>query len=294
MMQRGEQARDADVTHGIDHAATRREALGVVGRGLAALAVGAGVGFAPLSEAMAGPSPRSLMRELRAFLKVMRRVEARVLINQTGAALGEAPITDTPEGAPADALAMPGAEDAEPKAAEANAPKPDAEEPDAPKTPQVGATTQLSISRDKQIKVEGLGEAVREVELRKFGKKAREGIGPHLTLLAVALGVGRFDRTLKRLGTVFRREVLTLDRIDGRLVWALGDRHAAVWIDRETFRPVRYYFGPDVIDPSAWTVKLGYADEGTGRGWFPDRVTLLRGAVTEFAMRVVEVEINPR
>jgi hypothetical protein len=115
--------------------------------------------------------------------------------------------------------------------------------------------------------------------------------GPELRLLALALASLKIEKEVKRLGKRLPFELLTLDRIDDRYVWAVGDADVALWLDRETSRPTRLELGPNILDEHHWTLELHYDDEGPGRGWFPQRLVLLRDREPTLTLFVTAVEL---
>lgn len=129
-----------------------------------------------------------------------------------------------------------------------------------------GEPATLSLKKDRSLRLSGALRA--DLTLRKLPKDAP----PELRVLALALGSTKLATSLGRIGVRFHREVLTLDRIDGRLVWAVGDGEACLWLDRELHRLVRIELGPGVIDEDVWAATLKYDHRGPGKGWFPSSV----------------------
>ena len=128
-----------------------------------------------------------------------------------------------------------------------------------------------SFARDKQLQLGGAdGETLehKNLGLRRTPSAVR--------VLAFALGTVDLKRGARRLGGKLPRELMTLDRIDGAYVWAVGDGDVAVWLDRELGRPVRFLLGRGVVDEHVWTVRLRYDDKGSAKGWVPDLVELQR------------------
>ncbi len=151
-----------------------------------------------------------------------------------------------------------------------------------------GEPAQLAIVRDKSLSLEGALNV--SLNLRKPDPEAP----PELRVLALALGATKLDRAVGRAGVRFQREVLTLDRIDGRLVWAVGDGEACVWLDRELHRLVRLEFGPGVIDKDVWAATLSYDHGGPGRGWFPTRVVIERNRGHVLTVHTASVQLSKR
>lgn len=158
-----------------------------------------------LSPAIAGPRASSLMRESRTFLKVIRTAQAQVTVQQA------APDTMFAQGArPKDALGS-------------------------------ARPATLRIVRGKRLALtlptppnprEAAPLASDTLEL---GDLTTPHHSPELRLLTLALVSPRFEHTVrKHLNIRFTMEVITLDRIGGRMVWAVGDEQFAVWLDRET------------------------------------------------------------
>ncbi len=151
----------------------------------------------------------------------------------------------------------------------------------------------LSIERDKRFVLDMQAEAqtdldlpIKELRLKKHSSEAR--------ILALALATIRVDRHARKMDVRLEREVLTMDRIDGRLVWALGGESMALWVDRETYRPARLYVGPGVLDDDAWTVKMTYHDDKPGRGWFPHRMVVSKNEEVVMIVHALEVTLHKR
>ena len=224
--------------------------------------------------AEAGPRASSLMRESRTFLRALRTATAQVTLREplpshlfaSGARPDDAldePYAATLQVVRGRALTLTRTSPA-PKAPEATKPTP--------------------------AKDANLGLTFGELALKDL-KYPRHG--PELRLLTLALASPRFEQTLRRLGVKFFLEVMTLDRIDGRLVWAIGDEHGAVWLDRETYQPVRIHVGEGVVDEVPWVVEMRY-DEAIAHGWFPAQVRLKRAGEVRLELEVTSVELNGR
>lgn len=95
-----------------------------------------------------------------------------------------------------------------------------------------------------------------------------------MRLLSFALLNTRLSKSRHYLKKNLYREVLTLDRIEKRYVWAVGDENFVVWMDKEVYRPVRIEVAPGILDESHWTLRLSYSDKGVGKGWFPSRMVV--------------------
>lgn len=123
--------------------------------------------------------------------------------------------------------------------------------------------------------------------------KKRRG-DPRLRVVVLALVPRRPVKAIRRLKVRFKMEVLTLDRIAGRYVWAIGDDRALIWVDRELTRPVMMRLGKGVIDDHGWVVRYTYDDAGAGRGWFPSKVEVLRDEVLVWRGRFRHVRVSKK
>jgi hypothetical protein len=151
-----------------------------------------------------------------------------------------------------------------------------------------GARATLHIARDKTLTVEGA--VTGDVDLRK----PSPDLPPELRVLALALGTTHLERGIRRVGVKLHREVLTLDRIGGRLVWAIGDGEACIWLDWELHRLARMEFGPGVIDADVWAATLSYDPRGPGQGWFPTRVIIERNREHVLTIHTASVKLGRR
>lgn len=122
----------------------------------------------------------------------------------------------------------------------------------------------------------------------------KEEVAPELRLLSLGLALTRLDRGARRLKAPLEQQVLTLDRIDERYVWAIGDDKIAVWVDQEVYRPVRLEVGPDVLDSHHWTLSMRYCEEGPGGGWFPCELTIEQDREVTATLYVTQVELRKK
>jgi len=155
--------------------------------------------------------------------------------------------------------------------------------------PPPGDVATLEIHRDKSVTLTAGGTA----QTLDVSTIDQGDVSTELRLLALALGVTRLDRVLaKGLETKLPRNVMTLDRIDGRMVWAVGGEAASVWLDREVYRPVRLHIGPGVLDKDTWAIKMTYGDDKPGKGWFPHRIQISRNEETILVIHVTQVALS--
>lgn len=133
------------------------------------------------------------------------------------------------------------------------------------------ARVRWSVARDKHLQLGAATVEHKQLKLRRTPPEAR--------LLALVLATTDLERAAKRLEIRLPRELMTLDRIGGAWVWAIGDATMAVWLDRELLRPVRILIASGVLDDHQWVARLRYADEGPFKGWVPVSVELLRDDV---------------
>jgi hypothetical protein len=152
-----------------------------------------------------------------------------------------------------------------------------------------GEPARLVISRDKTITLHGALDAVLDIRSLRDAQAP-----PELRVLALAIGTTKLETALRRLGVTLHREVLTLDRIDGRLVWAVGDGQACLWLDREFNRLARIELGPSVIDDGVWAATLTYDEGGPGRGWYPTRVVIERNRSHVLTVHTASVTLKRR
>ena len=233
--------------------------------------------LAPTPQAAAAPPASRILKEHRAFMAAARHVEARVRLQRgTGQ---QSPLLSGAHSGLRHLLRL--ERDLE-----------RGEEVELAPEPPPGDEASLTIHRDKSISLipKDDKDPASTLDLKSLGLP---NTPTELRLLALALGVTRveraFDRTLK---TRLPREVLTLDRIDGRLVWALGGEQAALWVDREVYRPTRLHVGPEVLDKDAWTIKMTYGDDKAGRGWFPHRIQIARNERVILIIHVLEATLS--
>ncbi len=203
------------------------------------------------SPAQASPAASKILHQAQRFGKTLRTVEATVRVQRGPSP--SFPLINGARQALSRGLVLRDTSPWEKRSYELS--------PEWPATPDVP----LRVERNKTFT---LGDQT--VELKKIGKDDTHSA--EIRALALALTSTHIPKLARRrMKTRMAYEVLTLDRIDERYVWAIGDDKIALWFDREVYRPVRIELGPDVIDEHHWTIRMHYNDEGTGKGWFPDR-----------------------
>lgn len=231
------------------------------------------VGILATTPALAAPPARRLLQGQHAFASAARTIDADIRV-QTGPQAGHVPLT--------------GLRSALRRSVQLTRGEPvDTEvilHPDLPP----GAPAHLLIARDKTLVVDGALTA------RMNLARPDSETPPALRVLALALGARHLERAIRRAGVDFEDEVLTLDRIDGRLVWAVGNGEACVWLDRALHRLVRLELGPGVIDDGIWAATLSYDPGGPGRGWFPTRVTIEKNREHIMTVHTASVTLGGR
>jgi hypothetical protein len=222
--------------------------------------------LAPHLTALASPAPARLLRERRAFVTALGHVEARVIL-QRGPDAPFAPLL--------------GAERALQHSLSLLNPAPWAAHPTLRHGYPPLQPVTLSIHPDQELRLGDDALATKAI--------AHTDAAPELRLLTLAFAFSRLDRAARALKARLTPELLTLDRIDDRYVWALGDEHLALWIDRDSYRLARLELGPMILDPHHWTLRLRYDDHGVGLGWFPDRMIIERDRQPHITLHVTEV-----
>lgn len=112
-------------------------------------------------------------------------------------------------------------------------------------------------------------------------------------------------RDAQRLGDRLRQmgidpAVTSLGRFQGRIAYVLGARYpdetvSQVWVDKETFRPLRCLFVAGPADVSASSVDIRYsAWQAAARGWYPSRIDILIDQVLVREIMVTRLNSDPR
>lgn len=265
--------------------------------------------------AFASPPANRILKEHRAFMKAAMVVEARIrvqrgdgrrspLLLSAHAALRQitrlergldpdAPVSLTPEPPPGQDGTLTIRRDrtftlALQDTAPSPTPSADDDAPSQDDTPQPASKRSDPPSNDApgDARADAPTLDLKALKLRRHPAEQRA--------LALALAVTRLDRAARRMDTRLENEVLTLDRIDDRLVWAVGGESMAVWLDREIYRPARLYIGPEVLDEHTWTIQMHYGDDKPGRGWFPYRIEVLRDDSVVMIVHTLDVTLRRR
>ncbi len=243
-------------------------------RALGALAV---VLLALLSwqPAQAAPPASRIIKEARGFMSAARHIRATVRLQR-----GQDTRTDALVGAHSGLRALMRLE----RGLDGDA------EVELTPEPPPGQPATLTIERDKSLRLDIEGEPGATLAIADIGMAG----DPELRALALALAVTRLDKASRKMGVPLPLEVLTLDRIDKRLVWAIGGEKIAIWVDRDLYRPVRLLLAAGVLDAAGWSVKMTYEDSASapGRGWFPSRVQVSRDDRIVLILHVIEADLR--
>ena len=111
--------------------------------------------------------------------------------------------------------------------------------------------------------------------------RSRESLGQKL----VAVGI---DTTLTCMG-----------RFEGRVAVVLGsekpdERVSQVWVDKETFQPIRWVLVDDSADTPTTTLEIRYDDwRQVKRTWYPMHVAIYKGGGMVREIRVEALRVDP-
>ncbi len=103
---------------------------------------------------------------------------------------------------------------------------------------------------------------------------------------------------LQRLGIA--PDVSSIGRFQGTLVYVLGAQYPdetapQLWLDKTTFRPVRWLLRPTSTDYLSDTVEIRYNGwRKTGTIWYPYQIEIYQGERLLRKIQVARVRINPK
>lgn len=94
-------------------------------------------------------------------------------------------------------------------------------------------------------------------------------------------------------------EVSSLGRFEGRIAFVIGSKYpddsaSQLWIDKETFRPIRWIIAQNDASPSKGFLEIRYFQwKHVGKIWYPFRVEFYTGDRLLREVRVDDVTVNP-
>lgn len=108
------------------------------------------------------------------------------------------------------------------------------------------------------------------------------------------------DLLIKRLGDLgVAAEVSSIGRFQGRVGYVLGAQYPdetvpQLWLDKETFRPMRWLLRPSTAANPGQALEVRYEDwRKTASIWYPERIEFFQGDRLLRRMQVQRTRVNP-